>query len=162
MLQRLNTLLLGLSLAIAAGAAGAEDPRFTLSFGGEPGAPLAHAYNYGPPKDGAPSYVMRIPLVNPKLNVIFSDVALTVRASDQHVLRVDAERAYDSLVKCSAVLDVVRKELSSVLPAPHAGDTALWQRQSADGRVIGGAYCRQERHLPFPILTLALDLAAPP
>ncbi|MGE0338027.1 MAG: hypothetical protein AB7Q76_22235 [Gammaproteobacteria bacterium] len=139
-----------------AGPAPAENALFVIPFGGEPGAPLPHAYDYGaaPASDG--QYTLRVPSVDPAMQPVLPDVELTVDAASKIVSRVAASRAYRALDECTAAQKIVRGKLEKALPHPAAGDDERWQFQSADGKVVGGAYCQLARHLPFPTLQVEI------
>jgi hypothetical protein len=156
-LLRVQAIAAALALA---GVAHAENAAFVIPFGGEPGAPLAHAYDYGKPPITTGTYAMRVPSVDTAVQSVFPDVELTIDATTKTVLRSHAERAYRALTECTAALQTVQPKLAVALPQPYTGTDPAWQAQSADGKVIGGAYCRTERYLPFPILIL--DLTTPP
>lgn len=148
-----------LSLLAGARPALAENPLFVLPFGGEPGAPLAHSYDYGaaPFKEG--TYAMRIPAVDVEVANILHDTELTVDAATKQVLKVHASRAFKAVADCEAARTLLNGKIEKVLPIARTGD-APWLYQSADGRVRGGAWCQTERYLPF--ITLYLDLGLTP
>lgn len=156
-----KALLLLASLGLAAETS-AENALFVLPFGSEPGAPLAHAYDYGasPIKDG--TYTMRIPSVEPEMMAILPDVELTVDAATKIVQRSYATRAYRALGDCTSAQITIREKLQKILPQAYAGVSEAWQFQSADGRVVGGAYCLQARHLPYPTLLVELTINPAP
>lgn len=150
-----------LLLAVLAGAkpALAENPHFILPFGGEPGAPLAHSYDYGaaPFKEG--TYAMRIPTVDVEVANILHDTELTVDATTKQVQRVHASRAFKAVADCEAARTLLNGKIQKVLSVPHTGE-GPWLYQSTDGRVVGGAWCQTERYLPFITLYLDLSVAA--
>lgn len=141
----------------------AENAHFVIPFGGEPGAPLAHSYDYGTPPVQEGEYALRIPSVDPDIMAILPDVELTLDAASRTVKRAHADRAYRALDDCTKAQNTLRTYLQKALPQPYAGQGEAWQFQSADGKVVGGAYCELARYLPFPILRLdlALSPAAP-
>lgn len=145
---------------LGAGTAFAQDARFVLAFGAEANAPLPHAYSYGQPPAGEKTLVMRVPLVDPALKPILTDVELTLDLEGNVVRRVHAERAYLSLDECTAAKATIDGKLAPLMPAPYTGSEAWWQYQSADGKSLGGALCRTERYLPYPVLVF--DLSAVP
>jgi hypothetical protein len=147
--------LLAVSLLTGAEPSLAENPHFVLPFGGEPGAPLAHSYDYGaaPFKEG--TYAMRIPAVDVEVANVLHDTELTVEAATKTVQRVHASRAFKAVVDCEAARTLLNGKIQKVLTVPRTGD-GPWLYQSMDGRVVGGAWCQTERYLPF--ITLYLDL----
>ncbi len=151
--------LLGLVAACVVGPAHAENAFFVIPFGGEPGAPLAHSYDYGKAPEFASTYTMRIPSVDPEIATVLPDVELTIDPSNKIVQRVFAARAYRALTECNAAREIVQQKLTKALPAPFTGTGEAWQYQSPDGKVVGGAYCMTARYLPFPTLTVELVLA---
>lgn len=157
--QNIISGLLALSLLAGAKSALAENPHFVLPFGGEPGAPLAHSYNYGaaPFKEG--TYAMRIPAVDVEVAGILHDTELTVDAATKTVQRVHASRAFRAVADCEAARTLLNGKIQKALTIPRTGD-GPWLYQSTDGRVVGGAWCQTERYLPFITLYLDLRLAA--
>jgi len=140
------------------GLALAENALFVIPFGGEPGAPLAHAYDYGAPPVNDGRYTMRIPSVDPEMMPILPDIELTLDAATKIVQRAYAVRSYRALDDCTKAQTAVRARLQQALPEPFAGQGDAWQFQSADGRIVGGAYCQMARHLPYPVLQVELTL----
>ncbi len=139
----------------------AENASFVIPFGSEPGAPLAHAYDYGVVPN-TETYTMRVPSVDPEMLAIVADIELTITAATKIVQRAYAARAYRAYGECTQAQDILRTKLQKALPQPYSGVSEAWQFQSADGRVVGGTYCQQARHLPFPILILELTVAPTP
>jgi hypothetical protein len=137
----------------------AENAFFVIPFGGEPGAPLAHSYDYGKAPAAEGTYTMRIPSVDPEIAAVLPDIELTIEAANKVVQRVYAARAYRALTECSMAQEVIQQKLVKALPASYTGTGEAWQYQSADGKVVGGVYCMTARHLPFPTLTVELVLA---
>ncbi|MSR14179.1 MAG: hypothetical protein EXR86_06345 [Gammaproteobacteria bacterium] len=137
----------------------AENALFVLPFGGEPGAPLAYAYDYGTPPVKAGTYVMRVPSADTEVATVFSDFELTIDATTKTVLASRAARAYRSLAECSAAQTKVTPKLVLALPQPYSTEHRAWQQQSVDGTRVGGSYCLQERYLPFPVLIFELTTA---
>ncbi len=136
----------------------AENALFVIPFGGEPGAPLAHAYDYGIAPN-TETYTMRVPSVDLEMLAIMPDVELTIAAATKIVQRAYAARAYRAYGDCTQAQEILRRKLQKALPQAYSGVSETWQFQSADGKIVGGAYCQQARHLPFPILILELTLA---
>ena len=150
-----------LTLAFLVGSslqAAADNAYLIVKFGGDPGAPLAHAYDYGVPEGESPTYRLRIPVIDVDLKKIFHDTVLTVASADQIVQTVSAARAYRSRGSREAARDVVLAKLAEGLPNEYAPADGEWQRQSADGKVIAAAVCAQRRHYPMPILRLTIAL----
>ncbi|MEN9728801.1 MAG: hypothetical protein RL434_3167 [Pseudomonadota bacterium] len=148
------------ALLAAVFPARAENPDFILPFGGEPGAPLAHSYDYGtsPLKEG--TYAMRIPAVDVQVASVLHDTELTVDAATKTVQRVYASRAFKAVADCEAARTLLNGKIEKVLPVARTGG-GQWLYQSADGRVAGGAWCQTERYLPFITLFLELTLLPP-
>ncbi len=146
--------------------AAAENALFVIPFGSEPGAPLAHAYDYGAsPGNGVGSdgtYTMRVPSVDPEMVSIVPDVELTIDAATKVVQRSYAARAYRALGDCTLAQETLRHKLQKVLPQGYSGVSEAWQFETTDGKVVGGAYCQQARHLPFPILIMELVMKPAP
>lgn len=140
----------------------AENALFVLPFGSEPGAPLAHAYDYGESPQREGSYTMRIPSVNPEMASIVPDVELTIDAATKVVQRSFATRAYRALGDCKQAEALLRDKLQKVLPQAYSGISEAWQFQTTDGKILGGAYCQQARHLPFPTLIMELVMGPAP
>jgi len=103
-----------------------------------------------------------VPSVDPAIQPVLPDMELTVDAASKIVQRVTASRAYRALDECTAAQDVVRGKLAKALPQPAAGGDERWQYQSADGNVVGGAYCQLARHLPFPTLRVEITVVPAP
>lgn len=143
---------------LAGAGARAENAAFVIPFGGEPGTPLAHAYDYGAPPVKEGTYLLRVPSADPTVAAVFADFELTVDAASKTVLHSRASRAYRSLTECTAAQKIIEPKLSVVLPAAYSGVNSAWQVQSADGKTVGGVYCQTARHLPFPILTFDLTV----
>lgn len=157
--HRARTLLLA-GAVLASVAASAQDARFVLTFGAEANAPLPHAYSYGKPPVDEQTLLMRVPLVDPAIKPILPDVELTIDLPTNLVRRVHAERAYLSLNDCTAAKAVLDGKLAPLMANPYTGTGPWWQVQSADGKSVGGALCRTERYLPYPILIF--DMSAAP
>lgn len=138
-------------------AAAAENAELTLTFGGDPGSPLAHAYSYGLPETAEPTYTLRIPVVKPEIREVFYDTVLTVSNPEKIVQRVSASRAYRSLAECETAREIIASKLATALPRETVGDDR-WQRRSADGRVLARATCENLRHEPVPVLNFELRL----
>lgn len=154
MIKRFGAVLLmvcGIDTMAAGNAA------LTLTFGGDPGSPLAHAYSYGLPETSEPTYELRIPVVNPAVREVFHDTVLTVSNPEKIVQRVSARRAYRSLAECEAAREIIADTLATALPG-DVTDDEHWQRQSADGRVLARAVCESLRHEPVPVLNFELSL----
>ncbi|MGH8596478.1 MAG: hypothetical protein ACREXT_07460, partial [Gammaproteobacteria bacterium] len=134
----------------------AENAAFVLPFGGEPGAALAHAYDYGTPPIREGVYTLRVPSVDTEVAAVFMDFELAIDAASKTVLYTRAARAYRSLTECVAAQKTLEPKLKQALPQTYVGQNIVWQYQSNDAHVVGGTYCRQERHLPFPILTFEM------
>jgi len=138
----------------------AENPSFILPFGGEPGAPLAHSYDYGAPPLKEGTYVMRVPAVDVQVASALHDTELTIDAATKTVQRVYASRAFKAVADCEAARTLLNDKIQKVLPVPRTGE-GPWLYQSQDGRLVGGAWCHTARHLPFITLFLELTLAPP-
>ena len=152
-----RTLLL--PILLLAGGAHAENSAFVLPFGGEPGASLPHAYDYGKIPVSEGNFVMRIPAVDTEVASVLHDTEMVVGAADKLVREIHAARAFRAMAECEAGQKVLAGKLARVLPAPFTGE-GLWQYQSADGAVVGGAWCHTARHLPFTTLFLDLRMRA--
>lgn len=137
----------------------ADNALFIIPFGAEPGAPLTHAYDYGVPPVKEGPYTMRVPSVDSIIMPIFADVELTIEAPHKTAKRSHAERAYRELSECTKASKVIQGKLNAALPGTYTGSDPAYQFQSADGHVIGGAYCKVERYLPNPILIFDLTVA---
>jgi hypothetical protein len=140
-----------------ANAIAAENAELILTFGGDPGSPLPHAYSYGLPETAEPTYTLRIPVVNPDIRSVFYDTVLTVSNPEKIVQRVNASRAYRSLAECEKAREIIAGKLATALPRETVGDDR-WQRRSADGRVLARATCENLRHEPVPVLNFELLL----
>lgn len=151
---------LSIALGLSCLPASAENSAFILPFGGEPGAPLAHAYDYGAPPSPKGVYTMRIPVVDPEVASVLHDTELTIDAATKVVQRVSASRAFRAVADCDKARALLNGKVERVLPAPGPGE-GPWIHQSSDGRVAGGAWCETARHLPFTTLFLELALRAP-
>ena len=147
--------VLAIPLLWVATAVQAENSAFVLPFGGEPGAPLPHAYDYGKVPVAEGSFVMRIPAVDPEVAGVLHDTEMVVGAADKTVREIHAARAFRATAACEAGQKILAGKLARVLPAPFTGK-GPWQYQSTDGAIVGGAWCHTARHLPFT--TLFLDL----
>jgi hypothetical protein len=145
---------------LAAAQSQAQDAAMVLAFGGEPGAPLPHSYNYGAPQTDAATYTMRVPIFDRDVAPVFADSELTVDIAAKTVRRVHSERAFKSLTECTAAKGIVEKKLAAVMPSPYTGSDPAWQY--AKGGAVGGIYCNSARHLPYAILTLDLAVAPAP
>ena len=142
---------------MAAATVEAQDARFVLGFGAEPGAVLPHAYSYGKPPEGANTLTLRVPLTDAKLTPLLQDVELTVDVERNIVTRVHNERAYKSVMDCTNVRKVVEEKLAELMPKPYTGADTVWQHQTESGSAVGGVVCRTERWLPYPVLILDLS-----
>ena len=160
MSPRLPPALAGVLLALATSSTWAEDARFVLSFGAQAGALLPHSYSYGKLPQATATLSMRVPVVDAKLRGVLADTELTVDTASNLVTRVHAERAYTSLNDCTAGRDVLKAKLAELMPTPLAAEDRGWQFQAADGKSVGGAVCRLERYLPYPVLVF--DMSAAP
>lgn len=150
----------GLALALWTSLALAQDAVLVLAFGGEPGAPLAHAYNYGAAPAGSPTYIMRVPVFDPKVMPIFVDSELLIDAQTKIVQRVHVERAMKTIADCEAARKVVDEKIASAMPVPYTGGDPRWQYTNEKRTGVGGTQCYTARHLPY--VTLILDLSVPP
>lgn len=150
----------GAALMLWAALGAAQDASFVLAFGGEPGAPLAHAFNYGAPPSGSDTYSMRVPVFDPKIQPILWDSELLIDAKTKIVQRVHAERAMKTIADCTAAKEVLDAKLASVFKVPYTGSDPRWQYMSEKGTGVGGTQCYTARHLPY--VTLILDLSIPP
>lgn len=148
-----------LSIALSAPVA-AQDASFVLAFGGEPGAPLAHAYNYGAPPTGSDTYTMRVPVLDPKVVPILYDSELAIDAKTKIVQRVHAERALKTIAECTAAKELLDAKIAAVFKVPYTGSDPRWQYTNENGTGVGGTQCYTARHLPF--VTLIVDLSVPP
>ena len=138
----------------------AENPQFVLAFGGQPGLPLTHAYDYGLPATPDPVYTMRIPIVDKVINAVFHDTELRVLREGKMVDFIHAERAFTSIAECTAARDAIDKKLKELMPVNFTGGIPPWDRQTADGVTLGAAWCQVERQLPYPILHFEMTRAA--
>ena len=136
----------------------AENTILILGFGGDPGSPLPHSYSYGEAPSDAPTYRLRIAGVDQQVKTVFPDTELTISAPEKIVQQVAASRAYRSLTQCNEARAVVAEKLAEGLPREYVGTDSAWQRQSADGRVVGRASCETPRHYPMPVLELLITL----
>ena len=150
--------LLFVLLASTAQRALAENSHLILAFGGDPGSPLPHAYSYGVPEVEGPTYRLRIAVIDRDVKLVFYDTALTIALPEKIVQSVNAERAYPTLIACNKARTVIAAKLASGLPREYAMGGDEWQRQSADGKVVGRVVCEQPRHYPMPVLRLAIAL----
>lgn len=147
-------ILLGSRVAVA------QDASLVLAFGGEPGAPLPHAYNYGAPPAGSDVYSMRVPVFDPKVLPYLWDSELLIDAKTKIVQRVHAERAMKTIADCTAAKAVLDARIAAVFKVPYTGSDPRWQYMSEQNTGVGGTQCHTERHLPY--VTLILDLSVPP
>jgi len=138
----------------------AQDATLVLAFGGEPGAPLAHAYNYGAPPADAPTYVMRVPVFEPQVAAILHDGELLIDAQTKIVQRVHAERAMKTIAECTEAKKVLDAKIAAVFKLPYTGSDPRWQYLNEKGTGVGGTQCYTARHLPY--VTLIVDLSVPP
>lgn len=151
--------LLALTLFSTGYAHGAtENPQFVLAFGGQPGLPLTHSYDYGLPAKVEPFYTMRIPIVDKVVNAIFHDTEMRILREGKIVDFIHAERAFASLADCTAARDALDRKLQTLLPTPYTA-AKPWEHRSEDGVTLGAAWCESERQLPNPILHLELTRA---
>jgi len=130
----------------------AGNPVLDLTFGGDPGSPLQHAYNYGLPESGEPTYTLRIPMIDKDIKTVFYDTVLTISNPGKIVQRVTAERAFRTLTDCEKAREVVTVKFNKALPRDNVTADSRWQRQSADGTVVGRLACESLRHYPLPVL----------
>ena len=144
-------------LLICSSGISAQNSKIMLNFGGSPGEPVAHSYDYGLPEDAGDSYTMRVPVIYEDLGAVFYDTLVTVKSEGKIVERIDAVRAYKALSDCKLGLAVVKKKLENGLPQTYAGSDN-WDFQSPDGKVVGRAKCDKERRRPFFTLTLEIKL----
>lgn len=151
------TVALGLLACVAAHA---QDASFVLAFGGEPGAPLAHAYDYGAPPAGTDTYSMRVPVFDPEVLPILYDSELSIDAKTKIVQRAHAERALKTIAECEAAKKKLDAKIAAVFKIPYTGSDPGWQYASEKGTGVGGTQCHTARHLPY--VTLILDLSVPP
>lgn len=156
---RAVTAVAALSIALNVPVA-AQDASFVLAFGGEPGAPLAHAYNYGAPPAGPDTYTMRVPVLDPKVAPILYDSELRIDAQTKIVQRVHAERALKTIADCTAAKEVLDAKIAAVFKVPYTGSDPRWQYTNEKNTGVGGTQCYAARHLPF--VTLIVDLSVPP
>lgn len=147
--------LLGISFSSQA-----QNSKLMLNFGGSPGDPVAHSYDYGLPEDAGQTYTMRVPVLYEDLGAVFHDTEVTVLSEGKIVQRVDAVRAYKSLNDCNLGLKVVKQKLVDGLPKPYLGDPTEGDFQSPDGKVIAKAVCEKKRRRPFFTLRLEIKLSA--
>ena len=153
-------MLAALILTMFAGATlAAEKSTLILNFGGSPGEPIPHSYDYGLPEDAGDFYTMRIPVIYADLAAVFHDTEVTVRSADKTVTSIYAVRAYKSLSDCNAGLAVVEEKLTAGLPREYAASDQAWQRQSPDGAVVGRVVCEKARRRPFFTIRLNIALA---
>lgn len=147
-------------IASHAAPVAAQDASFVLAFGGEPGAPLAHAYDYGAPPAGADTYTMRVPVLDPKVLPILYDAELAIDAKTKIVQRAHAERALKTIAECTEAKKVLDGKIAAVFKLPYTGSDPRWQYASDKGTGLGGTQCYTARHLPY--VTLIVDLSVPP
>lgn len=155
----LHRKVVALALSLFAAATWGENAGFVLPFGGEPGAALPHAYDYGKAPQTEGAYAMRIPNVDPEVAKVLHDTELWVDAREKRVLAVRAARAFRASGECELGQKVLAAKVARVLPAPFTGQ-GPWQYQADDGSVVGGAWCHTARHLPFTTLYLDLRVTA--
>lgn len=153
----LGGVLILVLLASGADQVWAENTLLIRAFGGDPGSPLAHAYDYGIPRDEGPTYTVRIPVFDADIAKVFYDTVLTVTIPDKIVHRVTAARAYRTLMRCNEARATVVEKLAKGLPRGAVAGTDDWQGQSSDGDVIGRIVCRHRRHDPMPVLALTIE-----
>lgn len=135
----------------------AQNTKLMLNFGGSPGDPVAHSYDYGLPEDAGETYTMRVPIVYEDIGAVFYDTLVTVKSEGKIVQRIDAVRAYKALSDCNTGLSVVKQKLEHGLPQPYAG-SGKWEFQSPDGKVVGRAKCDKEPRRPFFTLKMEIKL----
>jgi len=136
----------------------AENTALMLAFGGEPGAPLQHAYSYGAPATEAPTYTLRIRAVDPQVESIFYDTQLTISNPERIVQQIIAERAFAALSSCEPAREIIMEKLSTALTREYTGADPRWQRQSEDGGIVGGVVCESLRYYPMPVLRLLIEI----
>jgi hypothetical protein len=155
--RTVNGALILVLLACNVNQATAENARLTLMFGGTPGSPLTYAYNDGAPTQEDPNYTLRIEVIDLEIKKVFYDTILSVTLPDKIIQSVTAARAYRTLRDCNEARAAILDKLAEALPRAGVGD-AEWQRQSADGTVVGRAVCEQRHHYPMPVLRLTIAL----
>ena len=158
MFRQCTLIACALTMFVAATFA-AENSSLILNFGGSPGEPIPHSYDYGLPEDAGDYYTMRIPVVYADLAAVFHDTEVTVQSADKTVSSIYAVRAYKSLKHCNDGLAVVKEKLALGLPREYAGSDQAWQRQSPDGAVVGRVVCEKARRRPFFTIRLNIALA---
>ena len=132
----------------------AENSKLILPFGGAPGEPLAHSYDYGQPDDAGERYTVRIPAIHKDVQAVFYDTQLTIRTEGKIVERVDAQRAFKSLGDCNEGLAAIKQRLNAGLPTDSADGS--WLYQSPDGKTRGRATCDKGSRRLFFVLTLEI------
>ena len=130
------------------------------AFGGEPGAPLAHAFDYGLPPSAGPTFTMRVPVFDPTILPIFVDSELLIDTQTKIVQRVHIERAMKTIADCEAVRKVLDAKIVTSMTLPYTGEDPRWQYANEKGTAVGGTQCFMARYLPY--VTLILDLSVPP
>ena len=70
--------------------------------------------------------------------------------------KVEAARAYRDFKGCNEAREVIIENLIRGLPNIYAGPREDWERQSADGKVVGRVLCSKRRHDSMPILNLEI------
>lgn len=143
-------------LASGAHQAAADNTALINAFGGDPGSPLPYAYDNGVPVAMGETYTLRIPVINTDIKNIFYDTVVDVAVSDKVVYRITAARAYRTLGYCNKAREIISVHLAVGLPFAVTVDPDEWQRQSADGKVVGRVRCSRRRHDPMPVLTLTI------
>lgn len=144
-------------LLLFTSAVPAENAQVMLTFGGDPGSPLAYAYTSALPEDDVSTYTLRIPVTNRHVATVFHDTLLTISAPGRIVQSVTAARAYRTIDDCHAARATISTELNNTLTQDYASEDNAWQRQSADGKVVGRVVCEQRRYEPMPVLRLRLE-----
>jgi len=146
------------AFALCQGQVQAENSALILAFGGEPGGPLPHAYNYGAPDTDAPTYTLRVRTVDTQVESVFYDSQLTISNPERIVQQVLAERAFDTLGNCENARAIIMEKLGKGLTREYTGADPRWQRQSEDGSIVGGAVCENPRYYPMPVLRLLIAI----
>lgn len=152
----LRKLLLIASFLTGTVPVAAENAILILRFGGDPGSPLPYGYDYGKAEGVGETYVLRIPTVDEEIKKVFYDTEMTVRTADKTVEKIVAARAFRSLRECNEAREIIVEKLAESLPREYAPGDGEWQRQSADGKVVGRTACDQPRYFPTPVLRLLI------
>jgi len=143
-------------LISATNHAAAENGALIGAFGGDPGSVVPYGYRSGKPPAEDPTYTLRVASIQPQIRDIFYDTILTVRTADNIVQKVEAARAYRDFKGCNEAREVIIEKLIRGLPNIYTGPGEDWERQSADGKVVGRVLCSKRRHDSMPILNLEI------